>query len=383
VQAAPASSAAPAAPAPSGELASNRSTGAPSTSGLMPPPPDRAPWATPPASISSSGGTASGRSISPATGSHFPQLARPLPGGAAVTGSSHDTMSPTAAPWALGGAPSPFPPTTPGIAATGTLSGPPGGPGAGIAALRRPGSGAGGGGALLSGRAAAPLVIAQPSMPRARPPQEQQQRQWEAPAKRIGSEEELRRFLEGEAAKDFVAFVLSLNQAVTGAPWPARFGPRLPRLSGVSGWAARRWAAAALLHAGSHQMGRRRCSPNPPTAPWTSPPNLGIRTGTKVSAPCPLSPPLAALAAALDALRALVDETPPTEQSLRYGNPAYRTWFAKMAAAAPRLIQQVGPRLSIRCSAVRLAPGVWSLGARRGSAPAHVDVGSQRTWAAA
>lgn len=56
-----------------------------------------------------------------------------------------------------------------------------------------------------------------------------------------------------------------------------------------------------------------------------------------------MSPPLAALAAALDSLRAWVDEIPPARQSLRYGNPAYRDWFARMAAAAPGLIASVLP----------------------------------------
>jgi serine/threonine-protein phosphatase 2A activator len=50
-----------------------------------------------------------------------------------------------------------------------------------------------------------------------------------------------------------------------------------------------------------------------------------------------------ALVAALDTLRAWVDEIPPAEQSLRYGNPAYRTWFARMAAAAPGLLRTVLP----------------------------------------
>jgi serine/threonine-protein phosphatase 2A activator len=62
-----------------------------------------------------------------------------------------------------------------------------------------------------------------------------------------------------------------------------------------------------------------------------------------MSPPPPLSPPLAALVAALDTLRAWVDEIPPAEQSLRYGNPAYRAWFARMAAAAPGLLQTVLP----------------------------------------
>ena len=40
----------------------------------------------------------------------------------------------------------------------------------------------------------------------------------------------------------------------------------------------------------------------------------------------------------LDTLWRWVDETPPSAHTLRYGNPAYRTWFARMAEGA----QQVG-----------------------------------------
>jgi serine/threonine-protein phosphatase 2A activator len=113
--------------------------------------------------------------------------------------------------------------------------------------------------------------------------QEQQQPPLPAfapPVKRIGSEGDLRRFLASGAARDFVGFILSLNQAVVGV---------------------------------------------------------------NLSAPCPVSPPLAALCDALDALRALLAEVPPAAQSLRYGNPAYRTWFARMAALAPELLEKVLP----------------------------------------
>ena len=34
---------------------------------------------------------------------------------------------------------------------------------------------------------------------------------------------------------------------------------------------------------------------------------------------------------ALDALNALIDDTPPVEQPARFGNTAYRDWFSKMA----------------------------------------------------
>ena len=37
---------------------------------------------------------------------------------------------------------------------------------------------------------------------------------------------------------------------------------------------------------------------------------------------------------ALDALNALIDDTPPVEQPARFGNTAYRDWFSKMAQVA-------------------------------------------------
>jgi hypothetical protein len=229
--AAPAAAAAAAAAATAAAATAGPTATAPSPSSstgtMMPPPPNRAPWATaaappgppssngPPSSPRSSSAGGSARSASPATGSHFPQLARPLPGGAAVTGSTHDTMSPTAAPWAIGGSGGAPPPTTraiPGLAFPGAGAA---GLSAGVAALRRPlgSASASAAGALLTGKPVAPLVDAQPQMPKAleRPPAA-----FEAPSKRIGSEEDLKRFLGGEAAKDFVAFILSLNQAVTG-----------------------------------------------------------------------------------------------------------------------------------------------------------------------
>jgi serine/threonine-protein phosphatase 2A activator len=43
----------------------------------------------------------------------------------------------------------------------------------------------------------------------------------------------------------------------------------------------------------------------------------------------------------LDSLYCLVDATPAVQQSLRYGNPAYRSWFAAMSEQAPAMLQEV------------------------------------------
>lgn len=45
----------------------------------------------------------------------------------------------------------------------------------------------------------------------------------------------------------------------------------------------------------------------------------------------------------LDTLSAWVDQIPPVTQSLRYGNPAFRTWHARVAAQAQQLIATVLP----------------------------------------
>jgi len=51
---------------------------------------------------------------------------------------------------------------------------------------------------------------------------------------------------------------------------------------------------------------------------------------------------LSSLKASLDSLYSLVDATPPVQQSLRYGNPAFRTWFNSMSTQATDMMTQVG-----------------------------------------
>jgi serine/threonine-protein phosphatase 2A activator len=173
--------------------------------------------------------------------SHFPQLVRPTPGGALEPSqAAASVMSPTSAPWASGAAP-PAPSAAP--------------PG------RSP---------------VQPLIEAAPQMPRALAAAAQYQ-----PArKRIASEADLRRFLASEAVKDFVSFILSLNEAAKGR---------------------------------------------------------------KLSEPCPVSPPVQGLLDALAALSAWVDQIPPAQQSLRYGNPAYRVWHARMLQEASAMMARALP----------------------------------------
>ncbi|KAF6265505.1 PTPA-domain-containing protein [Scenedesmus sp. NREL 46B-D3] len=112
------------------------------------------------------------------------------------------------------------------------------------------------------------------------------------PCKAIQDAEGLKKFLQGSSVKSFVAFILSLNQAVAG---------------------------------------------------------------TKLSQPFELSPCLALLKGLLDDLWGLVDATPPVQQSLRYGNPAFRTWFAGMMDRTPQWVGKLLP-MELQGAAVELLP---------------------------
>lgn len=78
------------------------------------------------------------------------------------------------------------------------------------------------------------------------------------------------------------------------------------------------------------------------------------------------------LVGVLDTLWRWVDDIPPAAHTLRYGNPAYRAWFAKMADAAP----QVG------CSAGR-GPGLgaWAADVSTGWSAAACLLHRRRTCA--
>ena len=83
------------------------------------------------------------------------------------------------------------------------------------------------------------------------------------------------RFLRSAAAKSFVGFVLSINEAVRDTP---------------------------------------------------------------VSAATAASPAVEALTAALDALADLLEATPPAQHAMRYGNPAYRSVASQLGPACPRRV---------------------------------------------
>lgn len=105
-------------------------------------------------------------------------------------------------------------------------------------------------------------------------------RAWERPTKRILSSHDLRRWLNSESAQSFVGFITALNEAVRGK---------------------------------------------------------------KLSDSAPSSPTVDALIKVLDTLEGWIDQIPAVSQSLRYGNPAFRTWHARAVAKAPELMATVLP----------------------------------------
>jgi len=98
--------------------------------------------------------------------------------------------------------------------------------------------------------------------------------------KRITNVQMLRKFLDSSSAADFLGFILALNQAVRG-----------------------------------HTL----------------------------SAACEISETTTALVTILDTMDTWVDEIPPAEHTLRYGNPSFRLWFAQLKKEASTLVASVLP----------------------------------------
>lgn len=101
---------------------------------------------------------------------------------------------------------------------------------------------------------------------------------WTPAKKRILREEDLQKALESPGLRSFVAFTLSLNEAVTGK---------------------------------------------------------------KLSDDCHVSSPVQKLLDILKRLQEVVDETPASKQAMRYGNPAYKIWAARMSELAPELVMDL------------------------------------------
>lgn len=116
--------------------------------------------------------------------------------------------------------------------------------------------------------------------------------QFQPATRRITNQADLRSFLSSKALKDFMAFILALNDAVQGQP---------------------------------------------------------------TSVPVRPSKTISNLLNVLETVDGWVDEIPPLKQSLRYGNPAFRTWFSKVEDHADELLRSVLPS-KVAAAAVELKP---------------------------
>eukprot|EP01137_Pigoraptor_chileana_P010612 Opistho-2@60428 len=77
--------------------------------------------------------------------------------------------------------------------------------------------------------------------------------------------------------------------------------------------------------------------------------------GKKVSDPYPVSPIIDKLIALLDTLDKWVDEIPPIQQPMRFGNKAFRLWFAKVNENAAHLVRDILPH-ETQEAAIEIAP---------------------------
>lgn len=110
--------------------------------------------------------------------------------------------------------------------------------------------------------------------------------------RRITSQADLQKFLKSTAVKDFMGFILALNEAAQGQP---------------------------------------------------------------LSAQTTASSAINSMVNLLDTLNNWVDEIPPAKQAMRYGNPAYREWFAKVHENAHSLLITVLPP-ELSQAAIELKP---------------------------
>ena len=135
-----------------------------------------------------------------------------------------------------------------------------------------------------TGAAARPLqvpIVAEPRFPPTILDEgDEKPHAFEASRKRITSVDALRAFLVSREASQFVSFILALNEAMKGR---------------------------SLLEK------------------------------------CNVSAAVQSLISMLDEIERWIDEIPPVTHAVRYGNPAYRTWFARLRARGPHLLAQILP----------------------------------------
>ena len=117
-------------------------------------------------------------------------------------------------------------------------------------------------------------------------------KQFKPAERRITGQADLQKFLQSMALKNFMGFILALNEAAQGQP---------------------------------------------------------------LSAHTSASSAINSMVQVLDTLNSWVDEIPPAKQALRYGNPAYREWFAKVDVNADSLLRRILPP-ELSQAAIELKP---------------------------
>ncbi|URE43024.1 serine threonine-protein phosphatase 2A activator 2, partial [Musa troglodytarum] len=135
--------------------------------------------------------------------------------------------------------------------------------------------------AINAPTATASIVLAPVPQPLPVPPAEPPYR-FEIPSKRISSPDDIRRFHSSEAGRHFVGFVATLSRSVRG---------------------------------------RKLSDP----------------------VPSPLPAPLSGLLSLLHTLARWIDEIPPLPHASRYGNPAYRSWHARLTDEGHGLVVALFP----------------------------------------
>ena len=63
--------------------------------------------------------------------------------------------------------------------------------------------------------------------------------------------------------------------------------------------------------------------------------------GRRLSEPCDERPILASILAEFEAMSEWVDQIPPIQQSMRYGNKAFKTWHERLVERAPHFMTEL------------------------------------------
>ncbi|XP_009982835.1 PREDICTED: serine/threonine-protein phosphatase 2A activator isoform X2 [Tauraco erythrolophus] len=134
------------------------------------------------------------------------------------------------------------------------------------------------------------------------------------PKKEINMVSDMAKWKRSQAYADYMGFILTLNEGVRGKKLTCEY-----KVSEVG-------EAYEQTEAGACQLKACHCVDLP-------------RRGLIVP-----SEPIEKLVALLNTLDRWIDETPPVDQPSRFGNKAFRTWYAKLDQEAEKLVATVIPK---------------------------------------